>query len=84
MRSQNRGEKPDSGRSPRFCDLIRWLCGHLRAEPPGPGMVALLDLPPGAPVLRIHRIAYAIGDKPVELRFGYVNTARHEYRASLV
>jgi GntR family transcriptional regulator len=57
---------------------------RLRAERPGPDMVALLELPPGEPVLRIHRIAYAIGDKPVEVRFGYVNTAAHEYRASLV
>jgi GntR family transcriptional regulator len=57
---------------------------RLRAEAPRPEMVGLLGLAPGAPVLRIHRVAYAIGDRPVELRLAFVNTAGHEYRASLV
>ena len=57
---------------------------RLRAARPSPDMVALLELPPGEPVLHIQRLAYAIGDRPVELRFSFVNTAAHEYRASLV
>ena len=57
---------------------------RLRDARPSPDMVALLELPPGEPVLHIQRLAYAIGDRQVELRFSFVNTAAHEYRASLV
>src|SRR5690625_2554070 len=57
MRSQNRGERPDSGRSPRFCDLIRWLRGRRRAEAArggGSGLHGRLeDGVPGLPALAL-------------------------------
>jgi GntR family transcriptional regulator len=52
---------------------------RLRAEAAPADVAALLGLPPGAPVLRIQRVAYAIGDRPVELRVSRVDTRRHEY-----
>jgi len=57
---------------------------RLRAEPATPDIAALLGLPPAAPVLRIHRVAYAIGDRPVELRLSWVDTRGHEYFNRLV
>lgn len=56
---------------------------RLRAERASPDIAALLDLPAEEPVLRILRIAHAIGDRPVELRLSWVDTRRHEYWNSL-
>lgn len=46
-------------------------------------VAATLGLPPRAPVLRIQRVAIAIGDRPVELRISHVDTRGHEYFNSL-
>jgi GntR family transcriptional regulator len=40
----------------------------------------LLETAPGAPLLRIIRCAYSFQDRPVELRYSYVNSQRVEYR----
>lgn len=56
---------------------------RLRAEAAPADAAALLGLEPGAPVLRILRVAYAIGDRPVEFRLSRVDTRRHEYFNSL-
>lgn len=52
---------------------------RLRAEAATPEIAALLRLPPGHPVLRIHRVAFAIGDRPVELRLSWLDSRAHEY-----
>lgn len=52
---------------------------RLRAVAAPPGMAALLGLPEGAPVLRILRLAMAIGDRPVEMRISHADTREHEY-----
>jgi GntR family transcriptional regulator len=44
----------------------------------------LLSVAPGAPLLRIARIAYTYQDAPVELRLSLVNTADHEYLSDLI
>lgn len=56
---------------------------RLRAEAAPQPVARLLGLPRGAPVLRILRVAHAIGDRPVELRLSRVDTRRHEYFNSL-
>jgi GntR family transcriptional regulator len=40
----------------------------------------LLKTDAGAPLLQIIRVAYSFQDRPVELRYSYVNTRRCEYR----
>lgn len=44
------------------------------------GQARLLKTVAGAPLLRIVRIAYSFQDRPVELRYSYVNTENCEYR----
>lgn len=39
----------------------------------------ILNLPPGAPVLSIERVAFTYSDTPVELRRSVVNTEHHAY-----
>jgi len=43
----------------------------------------VLALPPGSPLLMVERLSFTYGDKPVELRRGYYNTAQHFYRNEL-
>ena len=52
---------------------------RLRAVAAPSEVAAALDLPPGAPVLRVLRVAVAIGDRPVELRISHADTRHHEY-----
>lgn len=40
----------------------------------------LLETTPGAPLLEIIRCAFSFEDRPVELRYSYVNTQHFEYR----
>jgi len=40
----------------------------------------MLQTNPATPLLEIVRVAYSFQDRPVELRFSYVNTRRCEYR----
>ena len=39
-----------------------------------------LNVETGFPLLVIDRVAYTYGDRPVELRRSYCNTAEHHYR----
>ena len=43
----------------------------------------ILEVPIGAPLLQIHRIAMTYHDSPVELRRSLVNTAHHAYSSEL-
>ena len=43
----------------------------------------LLDVPLGAPLLLVERLAFTYDDKPVEYRRGLYNTAAHHYRNEL-
>lgn len=52
---------------------------RLRAVSASPAVAAALGLPPAAPVLRIQRVALAIGDRPVEMRISHADTREHEY-----
>lgn len=52
---------------------------RLRAVAAPEDVALALALPPGAPVLRILRVAYAIGDRPVEMRISHADTREHEY-----
>ena len=45
-----------------------------------PVQAKLLGTDPGAPLLEIIRVAYSFQDRPVELRYSYVNTRHCEYR----
>jgi len=40
----------------------------------------LLEVSIGAPLLRVDRVAYTFGDKPVEVRASLFNTEHHHYR----
>jgi len=51
----------------------------LRAVAAPPEAAAAFGLAPGAPVLRIQRTAFAIGDRPVEMRISHADTREHEY-----
>lgn len=52
---------------------------RLRAVAAPAEIAAAFGLAPGAPVLRIQRIALAIGDRPVEMRISHADTREHEY-----
>lgn len=52
---------------------------RLRAAAATPEVAEAFGLVPGAPVLRILRVAYAIGDRPVEMRISHADTREHEY-----
>lgn len=56
---------------------------RLRAVSAPDDVAEAFALPPAAPVLRILRIAYAIGDRPVEMRISHADTREHEYFNSL-
>lgn len=56
---------------------------RLRASVAEPAVAGALDLPVGAPVLRIERVAHAIGDRPIEYRLSHLDTRTHEYFNSL-
>jgi GntR family transcriptional regulator len=43
----------------------------------------VLEVPQGAPLLSVERLAFTYGDKPVELRRGLYNTDSHYYRNEL-
>ncbi len=55
----------------------------IRAVAAGPEDAALLQLPPGAPLLLVERRSFTYGDRPVELRRGLYQTACHHYRNEL-
>jgi GntR family transcriptional regulator len=55
----------------------------IRAVAADASTAPLLELPVGAPLLSVERLALTYGDKPVELRRGLYNTATHHYRNEL-
>lgn len=56
----------------------------LRAVAAGADAARLLQLPEGAPLLSVERLAYTYGDRPVELRRGLYHTASDHYRNELM
>jgi GntR family transcriptional regulator len=48
-----------------------------------PEMAGLLDLAPGAPVLRIDRLYFDADERPVEYAVSYMNPERYTYRLEL-
>ncbi len=52
---------------------------RLRAVSAPPAVAAALGVGSAAPVLRIQRVALAIGDRPVEMRISHADTREHEY-----
>ncbi len=55
----------------------------LRAAAADADSAALLDVPVGAPLLSVERLAYTYGEQPVELRQGRYDTRAHYYRNEL-
>lgn len=56
---------------------------RLRAVLATSDFASLLQIPAGAPLLEIRRVALTFRDRPVELRLSRVNTARHDYHNTL-
>jgi GntR family transcriptional regulator len=52
----------------------------LRAVAAPADVATVLQLPEGAPLLLVRRIAFTLDDRPVEFRLSWIDTARHEYR----
>lgn len=52
---------------------------RLRATAAQAEEAEILDIPAGAPMLEIERVAYTYSDSPVEFRVSRVNTAQHVY-----
>ena len=52
---------------------------RLRAVAAPEDVANAFGLAPGAPMLRILRVARAIGDRPVEMRISHADTREHEY-----
>jgi GntR family transcriptional regulator len=55
----------------------------IRAVAADAAAAALLEVPAGAPLLSVERIAFTYGDVPVELRRGLYRTDQHHYRNEL-
>src|SRR5689334_897457 len=56
---------------------------RLRAVVASREVAPALSVAPGAPLLEIRRVALTFRDRPVELRLSRVNTAGHDYHATL-
>ena len=56
---------------------------RLRAVPATRDVAQHLEVPPGAPLLEIRRVALTFRDRPVELRLSRVDTSRHDYHNTL-
>lgn len=55
----------------------------IRAVAADAAVAPVLQVPVGAPLLSVERLALTYGDKPVELRRGLYNTETHHYRNEL-
>ena len=55
---------------------------RLRSGPASDDHAKLLNLPSGAPLLEIHRVAFSFNQLPIEWRVSYVNTEKYEYYAT--
>jgi GntR family transcriptional regulator len=56
----------------------------IRAVSADAGQAQWLDVPAGAPLLMVERIAHTYDDRPIELRRGWYRTDRHHYRNELI
>lgn len=56
---------------------------ELRAVKAEPGIIKLLGLSAGTPMLEVSRVAYTFGKTPVEVRRGWVNTTDFHYFIAL-
>ena len=56
---------------------------RVRAIAADSGLAASLDVPIGAPLLSVDRVAFSYGDKPVEFRRGVYRTDHYHYRNEL-
>jgi GntR family transcriptional regulator len=56
---------------------------RIRALAADAAVAALLDVAAGSPLLSVERLSFTYGDRPVELRRGLYDTARHYYRNEL-
>lgn len=52
---------------------------RLKAVAADADTAAMLDVPAGAPLLMMERVAYTYGHRPIEMRRGVCNTAEHHY-----
>jgi GntR family transcriptional regulator len=52
---------------------------RVRAVAAGADAARILGVPPGQPMLEVHRVALTFGDQPVELRISTIQTAAHDY-----
>ncbi len=59
---------------------ILYVEERLKAQRAEGEIASRLNVKPGFPLLVIDRVAYTYGDRPVELRRSYCNTAEHHYR----
>ncbi len=58
---------------------ILQVAEQIKAVAAEPEVATLLGIPPGTPLLRIERVAYTFGDKPVEWRRTMCNTKSFHY-----
>jgi GntR family transcriptional regulator len=56
----------------------------IRAVAAGAEEAALLQVPPGTPLLLVERRSFTYGDRPMELRRGLYHTMNHHYRNELI
>jgi GntR family transcriptional regulator len=55
----------------------------IKAVAASEAQAALLEVPPGHPLLQVERVSFTYGDRPMELRRGAYRTERFHYRNSL-
>lgn len=53
---------------------------RIKAVAAGEDESRMLEIAPGTPLLRVDRVAYTFGDKPVEIRASLFHTAHHHYQ----
>ena len=59
---------------------ILYVEERLKAQQAEGEVASRLNVSPGFPLLVIDRVSYTYGDRPVELRHSFCNTAEHHYR----
>jgi len=65
----------------KFGIVVTTAQEELRAVAATPEEAELLELSPGAPLLRVDRVGFGIGNQPLEMRTLICNTANFHYRA---
>jgi GntR family transcriptional regulator len=67
----------------KFGIVVTTAQEQLRAIGASAEDAAVLDVPPGTPLLRVDRVGFGIGNQPVEMRALICNTADFHYRAEI-